>query len=33
MMPEGILEQMPIDEVRALVAYLGRATPIDVKGK
>jgi putative membrane-bound dehydrogenase-like protein len=33
MMPEGILEQMPIDEVRALVAYLGRPTPIEAKGK
>ncbi|HEX3315816.1 MAG TPA: c-type cytochrome, partial [Gemmataceae bacterium] len=28
MMPEGILEQMPIEEVRALVAYLGRPTPL-----
>ena len=27
MMPEGILEQMPIEEVRALVAYLGRSKP------
>jgi putative heme-binding domain-containing protein len=29
MMPEGIIDRMTIDEVRALVAYLGRATPLE----
>lgn len=29
MMPDGILEQMAIEEARALVAYLGRTTPLE----
>ena len=31
MMPEGVLEQMSIEEARALVAYLGRSTPMEKK--
>lgn len=28
MMPDGVLEQMSLDDARALFAYLGRATPL-----
>ena len=31
MMPDGVLEQLSPTEVRALVAYLGRATPLEKK--
>jgi putative heme-binding domain-containing protein len=33
MMPDGILEQLPIDDVRALVAYLARKTPLEGSSK
>ena len=32
MMPEGILEQLPTDDVRALIAYLARQTPVAGRG-